>query len=249
MASLSQMASNTRLRLGEPRSQRPSGRAVLQAVCTKSQSLINIIGNTGLPWAVDEYTLNVVGGQADYLLAVDSSFGKPLQVLTYYPQNQGIPQRYVEFRLLNDMNYDWGYPVNVASYMFTDGSPNTAMRIAFYRKGGNDDIWCRVLPQPQLAAQYTILYSIGSWADTAGLDESPVLSQFHPLIEVQSAMSLLPQVEWGDNKDDNRAQRKEYAASLQYDEAALQDDWQRYVRSLTSDHLSIRQSAFDDNWY
>lgn len=249
------MASNVRLRLGEPRTQRPSGRAVLQAVCTKSQSLINQIADSGVPWAVDEIQLNVVGGQGDYLLPVDSYFGKPLQVLTYYPANQSIPQRYVEFVMLNDLNYDWNLPVNVASYMFTDGSPNTAMRIAFYRQGGEDNMWCRVLPMPQLPATYTILFSVGNWADSAGLDESPVLAQFHPLIEVQAATSLLAQSEWNDSEPDNRIRRKEFAQGFQYDESALQDDWQRYVRNITSDHLSTRDADFGEGgvswggWY
>lgn len=250
MASLAAMAQSVRLRLSEPRPQKPSGRAVLQAVCTKTQSKINQLGISGQPWAIDELILNVVGNQSDYLLPVTPYFGKVLQVLTYYPQNLGIPTRYVEFTQLNDLNYDWPYPVNVASYMFTDGSPNTAMRIAFYRKGGEDNMWCRVLPMPQLAAQYLVTYSVGSWSDDAGLESSPVLSQFHPLIEIQSALSLLPLSEWEDDPKLNISIREQLKESLLFDQAEPLDDWQRYIRSLTSDHLSTRDGASGaGGWY
>lgn len=250
MATLSDIAQSTRLRLGEPRAQKPSARAVLQAVVTKTQSKINQLGESGQPWAIDELYLNVVANQSDYLLPVTPYFGKVLQVLTYYPQNLGIPQRYVEFTQINDMNYDWGLPLNVASYMFTDGSPNTAMRIGFYRKGGEDNIWCRVLPMPMLSAQYLVTYSVGNWADDAGLDASPVLNQFHHLIEVQSALSLLPNCEWFDDEKMNDSRRSNLSKSLAYDETELKDDWERYIRSLTSDHLTLRTGAGGmRNWW
>lgn len=244
MATLADISQNTRLRLNEPRAQKPSGRAVLQAVVTKTQDLFSQLSNTGAAWTIDELQLNVVNGQQDYLLPVTSYFGKPLQVLTYYPQNTSTITRYVSFTVLNDMNYNWPYPQNMASWIGNwDGSPNTAVRMAFFRKGGTDEMWVRVLPVPALSATYTITYSVGAWADDAGLDSSPVLNQFHPLIEVQSALSLLPHAEWVDDAKENRERRKELKESLLYDESALRDGFQRYVRTLTDDHLSDRVGA------
>lgn len=243
MATLADMAQSIRLRLGEPRANRPSPRAVLQAAVTKVQSKIDELGNSGQPWAVDELTLTVTSNTSDYLLPVTPYFGKVMQVVTYYPANLSIPTRYVSFTQLNDMDHDWGLPVNVANYMFTDGSPNTAMRIAFYRKAGEDNIWCRVLPMPNLSAQYKIIYSVGQWADDAGMAASPVLNQFHNLPEVQAALSLLPQTEWADDQALNTSRRKEFRDALLYDERELLDGWQRYIRSLTSDHLVDRVGA------
>lgn len=244
MASIADISQNTRLRLNEPRSQKPSGRAVLQAVVTKTQDLFSQLGDTGAAWAIDELQLQVVNGQQDYLLPVTSYFGKPLQVLTYYPQNTSTITRSINFTVLNDLNYDWNLPQNAASWFGNwDGTPNTAVRMAFYRKGGEDNMWVRVLPTPALSATYTITYAIGSWVDDAGLDASPVLNQFHPLIEIQSALSLLPHAEWTDDKADNRERRKELRDSLLYDEAAVKDGFQRYIRGLTDDHLVDRVGA------
>lgn len=251
MAAISDMAQSVRLRLGEPRANRPSPRAVLQAVVTKIQSKIDELGNSGQPWAVDELTLNVVGNQSDYLIPATPYFGKVMQVVTYYPANLSIPVRYVHFTQLNDMDYDWGLPPNIASYMYTDGSPNTAQRIAFYRKAGEDNIWCRVLPMPNLSAQYRVLYNVGMWADDQGLGTSPVLNQFHNLPEVQAALSLLPQTAWVDDEKLNTNRRREFRDALLYDERELLDNWQRYIRSLTSDHLSDRVGASGGQrgWY
>ncbi len=248
MATLADMASNTRLRLAEPRAQRPSGRAALQAVVGKTQDLFNQLADTGAAWSIDETTLNVVNGQQDYLLPVTSYFGKPLQVLTYYPQNTSTVTRSIEFTVLNDMNYNWPYPQNLASWAgYIDGTPNTAVRMAFFRKGGEDNMYVRVLPTPALSAQYTITYSIGGWADDASLDSSPVLNQFHPLIEIQAALSLLPHTEWKDSDDYNLSMRKQLRVALLYDEAAAKDGFQRYIRSLTSDHLTTRVGAAGDS--
>lgn len=252
MATIANMASNTRLKMGEPRVQRPSGRAVLQAVVNKTQDLFNQLSDTGAAWSVDEIQFSVVAGQQDYLLPVTSYFGKPLQVLTYYPQNTSTIVRSIDFTVLNDMNYDWPYPQNMANWIgYADGTPNTAQRMAFFRKGGEDAMWVRVLPTPGLFATYTITYAIGGWADDAGIDSSPVINQFHPLIEAQSALSLLPQCEWSDSEPDNRIRRKEFAESLSYDEKALQDGFERYIRSLTNDHMVARVGASSgtDGWY
>jgi len=147
------------------------------------------------------------------------------------------------------MNVDWPYPQNLASWAgYYDGTPNTAQRMAFFRKGGEDAMWVRVLPTPALSATYTISYSIGAWADDAGIDASPVINQFHPLIETQAALSLLPQSEWWDAEAENRIRRKEFAESLSYDEKALQDGFQRYVRSLTNDHMTARVGASEGRY-
>jgi hypothetical protein len=244
VATLAAIAQSTRLALGEPRPQRPSGRAVLRAVVNKAQDLLSQITETGASWAVDEIQLQVVNGQQDYLLPVTSYFGKPLQVLTYYPQNTSTITRSIDFQYLNDMNIDWPYPQNLASWAgYYDGTPNTALRMAFYRKGGTDDMWVRVLPVPALSATYTITFAVGSWADDAGIDSSPVVNQFHPLIETQAALSLLPQTEWSNSEEENRIRRKEFKESLRYDEQGLLDGFQRYIRSLTLDHMTYRVGA------
>lgn len=245
MASIQSMCSAARLLCDEPLAQKPSPRRILQAVEHSVQSFYSQLESSGQPWALKpDYTLNVSNGTSDYLLSLDNSYGKPIQVLTYWPANPSLPQRYVEFYEIADLNFDWGMPVNVASMLFTDGSPNTAIRMAFYYRDDGSR-WVRVLPQPQLFGSYLITFASGDWASSAALETDPVLSQFHSLIEIWAAESVLPSCQWSDNQNYNMSHRKEIALALQNDRARIEDDWQRYIRNTIQDHITIRQSSFD----
>lgn len=254
MATLQQMSSDVRLLVDSPMPQRPSPRRVLLAVMQSTQSLYNRLQNTGQAWSLkSDYALATANGTSDYLLAVDDSYGKPIQVLTYWPANLSIPQRYVEFREFQDLNFDWNWPVNIANWMYTDGSPNTAMRMAFYYRDDGTR-WVRVLPQPQLTGSYLITFANGDWASNAALEDSPVLTQFHSLIELWAAQSILPSCQWAADQNYNMAHRKEIAAALLNDQSRIEPEFTQYVRNTVDDHMGYRDCALDDyalpgGWY
>lgn len=239
------MAQAVRLRTDEPLPNHPSNRRILQAVTDATQSLYNRLENTGASWSLKaDYTLTVSSNTSDYLLAIDDSYGKPIQVLTYYPSNPSHITRFVDFVEMQDLNFDWAYPVNVSSWMMTDGSNCTAMRMAFYYKDDGSR-WVRVLPQPQLSASYLITFSSGDWMSSAGLESSPVLSQFHMLPEIWAAQSVLPSCQWGADQKYNMDHRREIIAALKNDEQRIDDEFSRYCRSLVDDHIGVRASSFD----
>ena len=254
MADLQTMAGNVRLRLDDPRPQKPSSRRVLQAVIDATQNLYNRLGNSGQAWSIKpDYTLVVTPNTSDYLLAIDSTYGKPIQVLTTFPANPSYVQRLVDFYELGEMYFDWNQPQNIASWLFTDGSNCTAARMAFYYKDDGAR-WVRVLPQPMLQASYTILFASGNWVESAGLESSPVLSQFHPVVEIWAAQSVLPSCEWWDDQKLNMEHRKELAAALVNDQQRFEDELNRYLRNLVDEHMTIRQSSLDGDavrggWY
>lgn len=245
MATIQAMTSAVRLRTDDPLPQKPSLRRVLQAVVDATQNLYNRLENTGAAWSVKpDYTLVVSSSVSDYLLAVDDSYGKPLQVLTYYPTNQSYVQRYVEFVELQDLNFNWGYPVNAANYFLNDGSNCTAIRMAFYYRDDGSR-WVRVLPQPQLPAYYLISFASGDWTANVSLDSSPTLSQFHSLVETWVAQSILPSCQWTGDQSYNMAHRKELAAALINDQLRFEDEFNRYCRNLVDDHIGERVSSMD----
>lgn len=245
MPSLQTICAEVRILCDDALPQKPSLRRILHAVLQTTQNLYNRLENTGAAWSLKpDYTLVVANQTSDYLLAIDDSYGKPIQVLTYWPANPNLPQRYVEFREFADMNFDWGYPVNIASWMYTDGSPNTAMRMAFYYKDDGTR-WVRVLPQPQLTGSYLITFAGGNWTSSAAIEDSPVLSQFHSLIELRAAQSVLPSCQWSGDQKYNMEHRKEIAMALKNDELPIADEFDRYCRNLVDDHMTIRQGSFD----
>jgi hypothetical protein len=244
---LSEICANVRLLADDPMPQRPSARRVLLAVLQATQSLYNRLENTGQAWSIKpDYQLVVSSSTSDYLLAVDDSYGKPIQVLSYYPSNQAYIQRPVDFVEFQDLHFRWPYPVNMANYIMNDGSNCTAMRMAFYYRDDGTR-WVRVLPQPQLPAVYLVTFASGNWAANAALVDSPVLSQFHPLVEFWATESLLPSCQWSSDQRYNMDHRKEIAVALKNDEDRITDEFERYVRNLTDDRMGERVSSLDDD--
>lgn len=233
MADLSSMMERVRaVHLGEPRAQKPSTYQVLSKLAIQIQRYINRLSLSERSWAVAEAALTVATGVEDYpIAAVD--FGRPIQVRTVWPANPSHIERDIDFFELGDINFDWPYPKNLGALLFApDGSPHTAQRMAFFRKSGVDQAYIRVQPIPQLTATYQILYQIGNYADSAALVTIPVLLQHHALIEVRTALSLLPIAEWtGDIKADS-AMREQLAMQLKNDEVELARDFERYISSV-----------------
>lgn len=245
MASIQSMCSGARLRCDEPLPQKPSMRRILLAVLDSCQNFYSRLANTGQAWALKpDYLLTVSAQTSDFLLAVDDSYGKPIQVLTYYAQNPSYVQRFVDFREFSDMNFDWGLPVNISSWMYTDGSNCTAMRMAFYYQDDGSR-YVRVLPQPQLQAQYLVTFASGDWASQAAMESSAVLTQFHSLVEIWAAQSILPSCQWWADETKNIVHRKELAQALENDRVRIADEFDRYCRNLIQDHMTIRSSSFD----
>lgn len=230
--------------LDEPRPGQPSFRLVLNATLRSVQSLINRLSNTNKAWATGETPLTVAPGQEEYALDVDVSFGKPLAVSVIQPGNPGLIPRYVDMFEVQNMYFDWGLPNNAGSWIWMpDGSPNTATRIAIFRKEGiADNIYVRVLPIPQLAATYTILYSIGNWIDSAALTTSPVLTEHHDLVAVTTAMSILASCKWWDDEAENRRKRRELWDSLSFTKGELQEDFDRYIGSMRVGKMRMRHA-------
>lgn len=245
MATLQEMCSVVRLLADDPLPQKPSLRRILLAVTQSTQSLYNRLANTGQAWSLkSDYTLVVSSNTSDYLLAIDDSYGKPIQVLSYYPSNQAYIQRPIDFVEFQDLNFQWSYPVNMANYIMNDGSNCTAMRMAFYYKDDGTR-WVRILPQPQLTASYLITFASGNWVSSAAIEDSPVLSQFHPLVEYWATESILPSCQWMADQSYNMAHRKELAVALKNDENRITDEFERYCRSIVDDRMGERVSSFD----
>lgn len=232
MPSLKQMSDNVRLRLGECRINRPSRRAVLQAVVTHVQNtLFNRISPLEKGWAVGEVGLPVAANQDTYTLNVGTEFGLAEEVYTADPSNPSHIPRSIPIWNRHDMHFNWGYPNNIASSFLTpDGSPNTATRMAFYRDDVGD-VSVKVFPPPQLAAQYVVYYTIGDFISTAGFDSIPLLSEYHALCEIRAAQALLAQASWSDDKKEDRESRKELGLSLKNEEAMFVPNFENAIRN------------------
>ena len=237
---------NVRDWLGMPIPQRPSEHLILQRILMHTQNLMNRLSNTGKPWTTKEVFLTVQAGRDDHPLPVSNDFGKVLSVTTYDPGNPAHVERQIPVYEPQNLSLEWTHPQD-AGYFFrpADGSPHTALRIAFMRLTGGEQsgFVARLRPIPQEPATYRILYSIGNWYDEAGLGSSPVLSEHHHLIEIMAAQSLLPMTSWHAEEERDAPARKEFAATFERDEARLMPVFEDYVRSITKGRIVFRRNA------
>lgn len=228
-----QMLTNIRIRCGTPRPQQPGDRTVLLLLSTSVQNFLTELNLTGRPWAVDETSLVVVVGQEDYVLSVGDSFGKPLQVRSVYPTNPGHIEQDIDFFDLGDLNFDWPFPKNFGAGGSWDGSPNNMSRIAFFRRTGQNQAYARVIPIPQQSATYQILFQVGEYGTNQALEEALVLPEHHSLIELRTALALLPHCRWSDDTNADDKLRDQLAKSMLYTIRPLEKNFKAYVATMT----------------
>src|SRR5262245_49315304 len=253
MATLDQMTSNVRLGLGDPQSQHPGLRQVFKHVLNHTQSIYNHLNNTSKAWATLEVSIQAEKDKSDYLISAQD-WGRALLVYTVDESTPGHWERSIPFFNVLNLNLAYQGPRDGANWFggFWDGSNHTALGISFFREPNGQVVKARIRPVPQAPATYRIIYSIGSWAESAALGSSPVLTEHHHLIETRAMISCLPYTEWwlssaaiGSEEWKavelmNADQRKARLVILGGDEARYARDFELYVRSLNGARIGFR---------
>lgn len=255
MPTFDEMVENTRLRLGDPRAQRPNAMQILNEVCTHARTLLRHRRATGNPWNFNDLTVQVVPNQDTYQIT-QADFGQPVAVLSYAPQLPTWIPRLIPFFLPQNMPYDWSLPQNAGAWFWpADGSNCTAMRCAFYWRDNN--AYIEFLPVPTLACQYRVRYlqNTAGTVDSMALTQAPTFSEDSDLIEVRSALSLLPVTEWwaGDDKEGrviNTEKRRDLVISLSAVERELTRQFEAAALQVSGPRLNLRwYGAVDGGGY
>lgn len=225
MPSLYDTGTNTRVRLGNPRSEAPTELAVLNQNCSQIRNLKRFKRVTGNPWDFNDLVLDTTASDSTYQIT-QSDFGQPLAVLTWAPELTTWTPRLI--KIYEPQNLVLNIPAmgnnQLASFGFIpyDGSQCTAQRCAFYWR--NNIPFIEFWPAPTTSqAAYKIRYIQNSNAiNTTALGESPVSNDESDLVELRSALALLPLAQWdadsGDGLKYNINKRRELAASLAAEE-------------------------------
>lgn len=256
MATLQEQLSNIRTSLGDPLPNSPSPRHVWQAVIRQAQSHYNQLNNTSQNWATGETTIDVARGVSDYQINAPG-WGKALLVSTQDAANPAHWERWVPFYEAQNLLLSYDGPRDGANWFtgFVDGSFHTALGVAFIRDSAGI-ISVRFRPIPQATATYTVLYSIGDWASSAGLGSIPVLPEHHHLLEVKAALSVLPLAQWWPIPADaspeeqakvesmNESKRRGLERSLLRDASQFVLDFDHYKRSQTGAKITFKRSSY-----
>lgn len=226
------MLSACRVELLIPRPQKPGNQLLLQLLSTNIQSALNQANNTGRAWAVADSFLTVNQGTGEYILNA-ANVGRILDVNTYDPTNSAWVERQIPFFDLNQITEHYNMPRDIVPWT-VDGGPHTAQRMSFFRKGGLDTVYVKILSIPQQSAQYRVSYSIQKFGgpDTS-LDVEPILSNHHALLVAETCRDALPGSEWWDDEEKNTARRSELRGTFNVRIEKLWDQFKLGVASLT----------------
>jgi len=205
------MLSGVRIHTRDPRAQQPSDRTILKKLSIEVQTFLTELNIYGRNYSVDETVLTISPNNAEYQIGL-SDFGKPIEVRTTDPGNPSYIERTIDFFELGDLHFEWDMPNDFGQSYWGDGSGHSTQRIAFYRKAGN--VFARILPVPAQPARLSILYQVGVFGSTVPLDENLIAPEHHALIEVRTAIAVLPHCEWDDNESINQTRRKELGVAL-----------------------------------
>src|SRR6185369_12444686 len=189
------MMTNTRLRLGDPRSQRPGDMQLLNAICTELRTVKRHQRNTSNVWDFNDLIINVQPNIATYQIN-QADFGTPLAVVSWNPTNPMWVARLIPIFQPQNMAFDYSLPNNIGNYYWpADGSNCTALRCAFYWRNGQAFI--EFLPLPTLGCQYRVRYLMSAnGINEAALSESPVSNEDADIVETRAALALLSTTEW-----------------------------------------------------
>jgi hypothetical protein len=250
MPTIQQNLAMIRELLDEPTPQRPSDRILFQLLGNQILHHQTQLQNSGAPWEVLNYTLQVSAGTEDYLVTA-ANFGKPFWVYWEDPTDPHQARVEIPFSLLQNADQFYSGPRQVLQS--NDNSPTAAV-IAFYKQP--DAFYARVTPIPGGSATFTVWYETApAFPDSQG--SSPGLSPFHHLIRTQAAVAALPYCSWGNITPDALDPRiaaawerrtKSLALSLTKQETQFQRQFDTYIGTLMQAGVEDRQGwgAMDD---
>lgn len=245
MSSINESISRCREILDYPLSNSPTLHRIYGALIRHIQNRFSELGNSGQAWAYATEQVTVVSGTDTYTLTA-TNFGKPLSLVTY-STDDGHFERSVDFFEVQNLTFNWNAPRNAATgYWATDStSIHSAERVAIYRNAGTNTVKLIFRPLPKAGAVYTLLYSLGDWAASATLTDTPLLSEFHSMFEIPAALALLPSAKWSDDENLNISKRKQLAASLEFELGLFTPTWVTFTSDETHAKMGMRESCYD----
>jgi len=230
-----------------PRSEAPTELAVLNQNCSQIRNLKKFKRATGNPWDFNDLVLETSADESTYQIS-QTDFGQPLAVLTWAPELSTWTPRLI--KIFEPQNLVLNIPTvgnnTLASYAYLpwDGSNCTAQRCAFYWR--NNVPFIEFWPAPTTSiASYKIRYLQNSNnLNTISLNEAPLQNDDCDLVEIRSALALLPLTQWmaeeGDGLAYNANKRKELAASLGAEEQEATRLFEAMARQTTGPRMYQR---------
>ena len=246
MGDINTNISRVRSLLLNPQDNAPTLDQLWSHLTMEMQNFYNELSSSFLPWTYHEQSINVTSGLTDYL--VTEPTGKILFVIAY-PENTDLTPVSLEFADLADVSSDF-YLYSPLDYGYTPDFNESInfpfpFQIAFYRK--DNDLYFRVAPFSYNLTSIKIIYSTGDWLTNLQFTDSAVLPQHHGLVEVRTALNLLPAAKWtGDASDQDM--RANLGRTLAVQEGRYNQQFILSKRNITIPETTMREDAFGGGW-
>ena len=249
MASVVENISAIRKRLGNPNPNAPDDGMLLNLLIDQLLHHQAQLQNTRNHWGIESFTLSVSSGTEDYVVT-GANFGRPFLVYTQDLTNPYHVRCEIPFSLMQDADQGYYGPQQTGS-----AYPWSAVEMVFYRRGIASPIWyARPVPIPNASGDYCVWYEQNY--EFGSLGDSPGLQSFHHLVRVQTAISALPDCEWGGVSIEANPKAWELKAksrrdALLHDEAIYQKQFDIYKTMGSRDGVTDKigfGADYEEEW-
>lgn len=240
MASVAEMISHIRLKLGDPKPENPRDEVIMTFLKDAAQQLYNELANTASNWTLKKARLTLVPGQDTYLFPF-SDFSQELCMLTVDDTDPNHWQREVMICEVQNTDQFFSGPLKDQG----SGYKHTAQTASFYLMDGQ--VYVRVRPVPIQAAEYEIWYvpgpyNVNSFGPVIGFE------QFHPMLENQIAIAVAGLCRWqGAGPDETIMRVQERVGALSKEYAAQKDTFDHYKKSIAIPQIEDR-ILYGETW-
>lgn len=242
------LCSGVRLKLSDPRANRPGDAQLLDQICMQIRTAKRLQRNTSNPWNFNDLLVQVTPTDTTYRINV-ADFGTPLAVLTWAPNNPSWVARLIPFSQPQNMSFDYSLPNMAGAFLPYDGSNCTALRCSFYWTDGQPYI--EFLPPPGQMAEYKVRYlASANHVNDAALTQTLVSNEDADLVMVRAAIGLLSTTEWlspdtKDNRAYNAERRRDLGVTLSNDERELRRQFEAAQLITDGPRTTVRWNPCD----
>jgi hypothetical protein len=233
MASVAEMISHIRLKLGDPLPEKPRDEVITQFLKDSAQQFYNELANTASNWTVKKQNITVNAGQDTYLLPFPD-FSQELMMRTVDPTDPQHWQREVMICQLQNIEQFFHGPL---TDQFT-ASKHSAQTASFYMQDGS--VYVQIRPIPARSADYEIWYIPGPFR-VQDFGQSIGFEQFHPMLENKVALAVADLCRWqGMDGEMTIAMIEGRKAALQAEYELQKDTFDHYKMSMAIPQIEDR---------
>jgi len=236
MPTINNIIGGVRLHLRTPSEDKIGDGKIAEYLLRKIDYYLNELNLTDQNWLLEKWQLDVDASTQIYTVNPSSApFGRPILCETMDESDPFHERREITIVDLQDRDLFYRGPQQA----WATAPPHSAITMTFFRSGGQKRVL--VEPQPAVSASYRFWFEPSRMLPQSITNDSPFLENFSNLLEVDTALTVLPDCDWPDVKH-NRIEKALGADLVRY---TAQFD--RYKNQDRQEQVNTKR-GFGDDW-